>query len=390
MTRTILHMDMDAFYASVEQRDRPELRGQPVIVGAPPDQRGVVSTCSYEARRFGVHSAMPSRTAFQRCPHAIFLPPNMALYESVSQQIRDILQRFTPDIEPLSCDEAFLDVTGAIHLFGDGPAIARQIKTAIRDELRLTCSIGVAPNKFLAKLASELQKPDGLTCVPVDPGHILAFLAPLAIQRLWGVGQTLAQTLRNAGFDTIGDLQRADTAMLYKLIGPATTHHLLALARGQDDRPVETHIEEQSLSREHTFLIDTSDVDELTTQFALLAEDVAFRLRRIDRLAGVVKIKLRFDDFTTITRQRTLAIPAADDFTLHHAGLELLLREFPPRKPVRLIGCGVASLLPRHDGPGLLLLDEDAARQQKRETLCDTLDKLNEHFGAPRVRRGFQ
>lgn len=386
--RAILHVDMDAFYAAVEQRDRPELRGKPVIVGAPPDQRGVVSTCSYEARVFGVHSAMPSRTAFQRCPHGIFLPVNMPLYTSVSHQIREIFLRFTPDVEPLSCDEAFLDVTGAQRLFGDGKTIAKKIKSAIRDELRLTASIGVASNKFLAKLASELQKPDGLTCVPESPDAIRAFLAPLPVERLWGVGQTLARTLHAAGIRTVGDLQNASFDLLRQRAGLATAHHLANLAVGRDNRRVESHVEDQSHSREHTFLEDTADIADIERVFARLARRVAAGLRKRDFQASVIKIKLRYSDFSTITRQQTLPIPACDDFTIHHVALELLRREFPLRKPIRLIGCGTAGLLPRGADAGLLLLDEEADLIKKREAVCDVMDGLAKKFGRDILHRG--
>jgi len=214
--QTILHIDMDAFFAAVEVHDNPELKGKPLVIGSPRDKRGVVSTCSYEARKFGIHSGMPSRTAAQRCPEAIFLPVRMSRYHDVSKQIMEIFERFTPHVQPLSCDEAFLDVTGSLHLFGDGPETARKIKAVILEETGLTCSVGVAPNLFLAKIASDMNKPDGLTLVPFSEKLIPAFLAPLPIKRMWGAGGKTQTVLKAHNLQTIGDLQKVDSKLLKK------------------------------------------------------------------------------------------------------------------------------------------------------------------------------
>ena len=231
--RVFLHVDMDAFYAAVEQRDHPEYRGRPVVVGAPPDQRGVVATASYEARVFGIHSAMPSREAGQRCPHAIFLPPDMPRYEMVSAQVFAIFDRYTPYVEGLSIDEAFLDVSGSQRLYGPGEQIARRIKNDVQSELALTCSVGVAPNKFLAKLGSEYRKPDGLTVLPFDQKSIVAFLRPLPVTRLWGVGKVTQQAFDRAALYTIGDVQDAPLALLQGVVGPHSAAQLRALAFGR-------------------------------------------------------------------------------------------------------------------------------------------------------------
>ncbi|MBP5320561.1 MAG: DNA polymerase IV, partial [Kiritimatiellae bacterium] len=237
--QTILHVDMDAFFASVEQRDHPEWRGKPVIVGADPHQRGVVSTCSYEARKFGVHSAMPSREAYRRCPQGIFVPGRMSRYREASDQVFAIFERFSPVIEPVSIDEAFIDVSGAMRLFGDAVSIARQIRQAIREEVHLTASIGVATNKFLAKLGSEAAKPDGLFVVPEEETARLAWLGKLPIGTLWGVGKTLEATLLRYGYRTVEEIRNAPPATLRKILGDHAAESLLALSRGEDHRQVE-------------------------------------------------------------------------------------------------------------------------------------------------------
>ena len=384
MLRVILHVDMDAFYAAIEQRDHPELRGRPVIVGAPPDQRGVVAASSYEARRFGVHSAMPSRTAGKLCPQGVFLPPRMRHYVAVSEQIFAILERYTPLLEPLSLDEAFLDVTGAQRSFGDGPAMARKIKEAIRAETGLTASAGVAPNKFLAKIASDLHKPDGLTVVPHDPAGIAAFLAPLPVGRLWGVGAVLRARLEARGLRTIGDLQRLPLAELTRLIGQNNAVHFKELAAGRDDRAVEPHREEQSVSREHTFDTDVRDRDEVERVLAGLVDDVGRALRRLGKYATGIQIKLRWQGFETITRQKKLPRPGADDFSLLTAAQELFARE-KLIKPVRLIGFGVHGLV-TGAGRQLSLFEDPGVK--KRERVCQTVDAIREKFGRHSIRRG--
>lgn len=381
----ILHVDMDAFFAAVEQRDRPELRGQPVVVGAPPDQRGVVSTCSYEARKFGVHSAMPSREAFRLCPQAVFLPPDMPRYAAVSRQVFAIFERFTPLVEPVSIDEAFLDVTGAKRLFGEPDAIAITIRAAIREEIGLTASVGVAGNKFLAKLASESHKPDGLTVVPRDRAALLAFLEPLPVGRLWGVGKVMRELLENHGFRVIGDIQRASEASLATVIGRHAAGHLMRLSFGEDERAVETDFEEKSISREYTFLSDCRDPARLHVVLRDLVDDVGRRLREAGKYAGVARLKLRWSDFQTLTRQRSFALPVCDDFTLRRMALELLQAE-PLVQPVRLIGFGVSGLAAERQEQ-MSLFDDPADRRDRDEKLCHTLDHLRDKLGQDQIVR---
>jgi DNA polymerase IV len=375
--RTIIHVDMDAFYASVEQRDRPELQGLPVIVGADPRGRGVVSAASYEARRFGVHSAMPIGRAARLCPAGVFLPVDMAKYSQASRQIMKILADFTPLLEPVSIDEAFLDVTGSRALLGDGEAIARGIKSRIGDEVRLTASVGVASNKFVAKVASDLRKPDGL--VVVAPGGEAGFLAPLPISRLWGVGRVTASALDSMGIRTIAQLAATPVGHLEARFGSAGAF-LLALAHGQDDRPVEPFSPPKSMGAEETFDADHRDLQRLRATLRAQAERVGRELRAEGYAGRTVTLKLRFTDFSTITRRHT------GDAT--HDGLRIfqqaaaLLERVALRQPVRLIGLSVSELGPAGAGQ-LPLLEPDVAR---RERLARALDRLAERFGEDSVR----
>jgi nucleotidyltransferase/DNA polymerase involved in DNA repair len=386
MRAIILHVDMDAFYASIEQRDHPEYRGRPVVVGAPADARGVVAACSYEARRFGIHSAMPSREAGRRCPHAVFLPPNMSLYVEVSHQIRAIFERFTPLIEPLSLDEAFLDVTGATTLFGDGPAIARRIRETIHAETQLTASVGVAHNKFLAKLASDMNKPDGLTIVPGDEAGIIAFLAPLPIGRLWGVGKVTQPLLESAGYRTIGDLLKGEPARLASLVGREAAEHFMRLARGEDDRTLELDVEEKSISREYTFDTDCTSRDEVRTVLLDLVDDVGRQLRAAGRYASLARLKLRWKSFETFTRQRPFEHPVCDDFTLR-AAAEALFAAEPMNQPVRLVGFGVSRFAEERCRQLDLFADQAGPSDEKKERLTRTVDTLRERHGGGTIRR---
>src|SRR6266487_3437656 len=306
MERSILHCDLDAFYASVEQRDHPEYRGKPVIVGGGPTERGVVSAASYEARAFGVHSAMPLRQAGRLCPHGIFVPVDGAKYVAVSRDVMAVLRRFTPLVEPISIDEAFLDVTASRGLFGDGESIGRQIKDAIRREVELTISVGVATTKLVAKIASDLRKPDGL--VVVEPGDEAGFLAPLAITRLWGVGEKSAAALRDYGVRTIGDLAALPDDLLIRRFGKYGAS-LAQRARGLDDDPVGTRDAAKSIGHEHTFDVDTSDREQIERTLLAMSEGVAGRLRDSGVRASTITVKIRDTTFRTITRQRTLAEP---------------------------------------------------------------------------------
>lgn len=370
---------MDAFFAAVEQRDHPEWRGRPVIVGAPPDQRGVVSTCSYEARVFGVHSAMPSREAFRRCPQGIFVPPDMARYAEASRQVFAIFERFSPVIEPVSIDEAFIDVTGARTLFGDGKGIAEKIRAAIRSDVRLTASVGVSHNKFLAKLASEKAKPDGLFVVPEEHDAVVRFLAAQKVGALWGVGKVTEDTLKRAGFSTVKDLQQADPAHLTRLLGENLAEHLLSLALGDDVREVETSFEEKSLSKEYTFSEDCKDRETVREILKELADEVGRRVRAHGRYVRVGRLKLRWADFRTITRQAPFETAVCDDFSLRTMALRLFDAERLVQ-PVRLIGFGVSGFC-NERSEQLSLFDTASAAREKRERLCRTVDALREKLG---------
>ena len=372
----ILHVDMDAFFAAVEQHDHPEWRGKPVIVGAPPDKRGVVSTCSYEARKFGVHSAMPSRQAYQLCPQGIFVRGRMARYKEVSDQIFAIFGRFTPLVEGLSIDEAFLDVTGVRRLFGDPEAIARQIKAQILAETGLTCSIGVAPNKLLAKLASEERKPDGLFVVPADRQACLAWLASKPLRALWGIGPKCADLLLQNNIATVRDLQSANPDRLRRIVGPALAEHLMNVAFGRDSRVVSTEREEKSLSREHTYPEDTLDRDQLRADLRAIAEDVGRRLRKHGFWARTARLKIRYAGFRTVTRQAPFPTPVCDDFALRDAAWALLDRHLEPETPVRLLGF-VVDFLTRCPLPAAALFAAVSAPPRDRlERLSRTLDAL--------------
>lgn len=378
---------MDAFYASIEQRDHPEYRGRPVVVGAGPDERGVVSAASYEARRYGIRSAMPSREAARRCPKAVFLPVDMPHYVEVSRQIGAILTRFTPLVEPLSLDEAFLDVTGATALFGSGPAIARQIKDAIQAESRLTASVGVAHNKFLAKLASDLEKPDGLTVVPADAEGIRAFLAPLPVSRLWGVGKVTQPLLESAGYRSIGAIQQANLTRLAELVGRDAAEHFQRLACGEDDRSLDLDSEEKSISREFTFDVDCTSAAKVRAVLLDLVDDVGRQVREAGRYAGVAKLKLRWKGFETLTRQRPLEPPACDDFSLRRAA-EALFEAQPIERPVRLVGFGVARLQNEPHRQLDLFADIQGPADEKKERLARTVDALRDRLGDTTIRRG--
>jgi DNA polymerase-4 len=378
---------MDAFFAAVEQHDHPEYRGKPVVIGAPPDQRGVVSAASYEARKFGIHSAMPSSEAGRRCPGAVFLPVNGERYREVSLQIRAIFKRFTPLVEPMSIDEAFLDVTGSRRLFGTGPEIAAHIRSTIQAETGLTASVGVAPNKFLAKLASDLDKPDGLTVVPTEKDAILRFLAPLSVSRAWGVGKVTQRHLEAARIRTIGQLQEASGTFLATLVGEASAKHLKSLAMGSDSRSIELDHEEKSISHEHTYLEDSSDPEQLQVTLCRLVNDVGSRLRAAGKYAGTAHLKLRWQSFKTITRQRQFAEACCDDFTLREMALDIFHNQTLVL-PVRLIGFGVSKLTRSRANQQLSLLENAPETLARREALSHAVDTVRKQFGKKTVRSG--
>lgn len=373
---------MDAFYAAVEVREDPSLRGKPVVIGHR-GRRGVVSTCSYEARRFGVRSAMPSVTAERLCPGAVWLPGRMALYVEVSHRIREILDGFSPLVEPLSIDEAFLDLTGIARDLADGRRIASEMKREIRDRERLTASAGVAPNKFLAKIASDLKKPDAL--VVVEPGQVQEFLDPLPVERLWGVGRQGSKVLQQLGIRTIGQLRGWPLEVLQSRLG-SSGECLWQLAHGIDDRAVVPEREAKSISHETTFEQDIADMDVLRAWLLDLTEQVAWRLRRHKMRARTVHLKVRFADFSTITRSQTLW--EATDITqeLWQAADEMLSHRMPAgHLPVRLLGMGVSGIDDRGLAQGLLFDQEERQRQARIDAVTDL---AKERFGAGAIRRG--
>ena len=381
---------MDAFYAAIEQRDSPELRGKPLIVGGD-HNRGVVATASYEARPYGIHSAMPMAQALKLCPQAIVVPPRRERYVEVSRQIFAILRAFTPLVEPLSLDEAFLDVTASERLFGPAGEIARQIKTRIRDETQLTASAGIAPNKFVAKIASDLRKPDGLVEVQAD--EILTFLYPLPVTRIWGVGRVTARTLHGLGVQTIGDLARFGRETLVARFG-AQGEHLFQLARGIDDRPVDPDQELKSLGEEETFAQDLERDSDVHAALLQQAQAVAQRLRS-HGLAGhtvTVKIKLaeRLGDgqFRTHTRSHTLSSPTNDAQELYR--IAVLLYAAVPRRglKVRLAGIYTSGLQAMGNETQLSLFAQPQGQPDKRRQLGQLLDKLTARYGEGIVRLG--
>jgi DNA polymerase-4 len=368
---------MDAFYASVEQRDRPELRGQPVIVGADPRGRGVVSAASYEARVFGVRSAMPISKAYRLCPHGVYLPVDMPKYAGVSDDIMAILGDFTPLVEPVSVDEAFLDLTGTQTLWGPPETAVRRIKARIREQTGLTASAGLAANKFVAKVASDLRKPDGLVVVP--PGHEAAFLEPLPIERLWGVGKATAKELEGLGVATIGQLQALPPRVLAARLGPHGVD-LLALAFGRDERAVEPFSPAKSMGAEETFEQDCRDPVRLEDTLRGQAERVARELRAARLAACRVTLKLRWADFRTLTRSHT-GDPTQDGLELYRRAASLLARE-RLIQPVRLIGLSASTFRPEARGQ-LPLLDPAAVR---REQLARAVDRITGRFGRTAIR----
>lgn len=379
----ILHVDMDAFYASVEERERPELAGKPLIVGGTAEGRGVVAAANYEVRKYGVHSAMPTATALRLCPQAIVIPPRLSYYAEISEQIREIFDHFTPLVEPLSLDEAFLDVTGSEGLFGSSIAIGQAIKQAIRETLRLTASVGVAPNKFLAKIASDLKKPDGF--VVVERAQIQQFLDPLPVGRLWGVGRVTSQVFDRLAVRTIGDVRQMPVEVLRQHFGH-TGEHLWELAHGIDERRVVPDREAMSISHETTFAADIGDLEALRAWVAELAEQVAWRLRR-HRLRGrTVQIKVRYADFHTITRAETLPTPTNVTEDIRQTAGRLLVERLPDRRLlVRLLGVGVSNFENPEQVQGLLF-DEESHQRQSR--IDQAADQLRERFGVGAVRRG--
>jgi DNA polymerase-4 len=372
----ILHVDLDAFFASIEQREHPEWQGLPVVVGGRPDQRGVVSTCSYEARRYGIHSAMPLVEAYQRCPQAIFVPGSHGLYWAVSTQIMQILSRYTPVMEQISVDEAFMDVSECERLFGDAVTIGHRIKDDIKAETQLTASVGVARNKLVAKIASDLKKPDGF--VVVDDGKEAEFLAPLPVKRLWGIGPTTEGRLLQLGITTVGQLAGTPIAHLRPYFGDGAAG-LVNMAQGKDDRPVIMGGPPKSVGHEHTFPQDTADRDKLRATLLELASMVGRRLRQAGFEGQTVVLKLRDSQFRTITRQRTLGNPTSADRVIFQMA-EAIFNEVYHGERVRLIGVSLHQLLPMLRARQMDLFGQDDSRERKLLQAVDRLkDRMGEH-----------
>lgn len=384
--RAIAHVDLDQFYAAVEVLDFPELRGKPVIVGGMPGKRGVVSTASYEARTFGVHSAMPSSQAARLCPQAIWRKPRMARYAELSRQIRAVFARFTDQIEPLSLDEAFLDLTGSQRLFGPAETIALRIKDEILKETGLVASVGLAENKFLAKIASDLRKPDAFVMVPNGPGEAERFLAPMPLRRLWGVGPKTCERLENLGLKTIGDVARAERAYLVRRLGEHAADHLQALSRGKDVREVAVAERPKSVGRENTFAEDLRDRGVMRRELLFFAEDVSQRLRAQGLTCQGVTLKVRLGDFTTFTRAATFE-EATDLSEPLFAMASRLLDEKVDfgGQGVRLLGIAATKLAGKGESPQSLFPDEHASRRRRA---AQAVDKLRERFGDDAVTRG--
>lgn len=386
---------MDAFYASVEQRDQPDLRGKPVLVGGSPRSRGVVAAASYEARVFGCRSAMPMRTAVRLCPQAEIVRPRFSRYREVSSQIMSIFRDVSPLVEPLSLDEAFIDVTHRVDEGATPAELGQWIRERVRRETELTVSCGVATSKSVAKIASDQDKPDGLTVVP--PGQEAVFLAPLSISDLWGVGPKTADRLRGAGLETIGDLAERPLPWLVDRFG-SRGEWFWRLARGQDDRGVSVERETKSISSETTFAEDVGSDAKLSAIVAEQARSVANRLKEHDMRARTVQIKLRLSDFTTFTRQRTLSSPTSDEATIERTAQVLLGEQLSPARKFRLVGVGVSGLEQRRLAAQLSLFDQagepsveppqSAARRERQRAVDEAVKELNEKFGGDIVHFG--
>lgn len=400
MSRTIIHMDLDAFFCAVEELHNPDLQGLPFAVGGQPDKRGVVASCSYPARRYGIHSAMPMARAVNLCPDLVIVPNRHGVYSEHSRQVMAVLNDVTPMVEALSIDEAFMDVTGHPDA---GYTLARYLQRRINEELSLPVSLGVASNKLVAKIANTLGKaeasaerdgpPNAVKVIP--PGKEARFLAPLDIRELWGVGPKTAARLHEMGVYTIGDIAQLSDATLRKHFGKHGSD-LLLRAQGIDDRPVTPEHEAKSISKETTFSTDVDDEETLLRVLRRLSDQVGLRLRRAELAGSTVKLKLRWSDFTTVTRQTTLDTPIDQDEAIYRAVREVFRREWPRGKPVRLIGVGISGF----DAPARQLSlwdaasDDESQAQDTHETtearrrLQSTLDTLRTRYGEAIVQRG--
>lgn len=382
MERRIVHVDMDAFFAAIEQRDNPSLAGKPVIIGADPKGgrgRGVVSTCSYEARKFGVRSAMPISEAWRRCPRGIFLPPDFHKYEEASAKIRAVFFEFTPDVEQVSIDEAYLDITRSAHLFGGPTETCRRLKARVKEETGLSCSVGLAPTKMAAKISSDLKKPDGL--VEVREAGLRAFLAPLDISRLWGLGPKTAALLRERGVNTVGELAAAGPEQLRGMgsQGPA----LRALALGEDPREVIEDGETKSVGNETTFETDTGDAREIKGSLLALADKVSSRLREAGLKGRTVTLKLRLEGFETYTRAHTLSLSTNYTDVIAAEVLALYSAFDRGRRRVRLLGVKVSGLMPAGERESLFEDEQDGRREKAHKAI----EGIREKFGRSSIYR---
>lgn len=392
MQRTILHLDLDAFFCAVEELENPALKGKPFAVGGRPEERGVVASCSYAARQFGVRSAMPMSAAVQRCPDLIIVPRRRDAYSALSRRVMAILHELTPLVEQLSIDEAFVELTG---LPEPGEQIARQLQARINRELQLPCSLGLASNKLVAKIANNIGKaqasgnspPNALTIVP--PGAEAAYLAPLPVRELWGVGPKTAERLRALGIETIGDLARHPERDLIQRFGKAG-YDMARHARGLDDRPLETERETRSISNETTFVQDVRDVQTLKKTLRQLAEETGQRARQASLRGRTVSIKLRWADFTTLTRQMTLAQPVDSDAAIYSAAERLFDHVWSAGRPVRLLGVGLSGFDSAPELRQLSLWDAvpPPDPEPEADTLQAALEKLRARFGDTVIRRG--
>jgi DNA polymerase-4 len=380
--RYILHVDMDAFYASVEQMDNPSLKGKPVIVGGTVEQRGVVAAASYESRKFGIHSAMPTSQALRLCPNVILVPVRMERYSQLSKQIMGIFNDFTPDVEQLSLDEAFLDVTGSIALFGSAEKIGHEIKSRIKNETGLTASVGIAPNKFLAKLASDLQKPDGFVIVTEENKQQI--LDPLNISKIWGVGKVTAAALNKIGINTIEQLRKTSLKSLQSVMGNQA-EDLLLLAQGIDERAVEPYRDAKRMSAEETFAQDISDKNFLLSVLFNQVEEVAGRLRE-DKVEGkTITLKLRYKNFRTVTRSHTFETPTNISKVLWQEAKKVFEQWYESEGgELRLLGFGVGNL--SHEGSGQKMLFAEPV-DNKQKKVDEVLDKIKKKYGKDGVKR---
>ncbi|MGD2150354.1 MAG: DNA polymerase IV [Desulfobacterales bacterium] len=375
-SKHIIHLDMDAFYPSVEVMDNPALNGKPVIVGGS-TERGVVSSASYEARKFGIHSAQPMAQARRRCPNGIFLPVRMSRYKEVSKHVFEIFHHFTPLVEPVSIDEAFLDVTGSIRIFGQPENIAKMIKKTILTQTRLTVSAGVAPSKFVAKIASDIDKPDGLIVVPHS--GVREFLDPLPVKKMWGVGKMTQVTLRRLNIRSFRELRKTPVTFLEKKFGKQGVN-MHQLAMGVDERDVIPEHDVKSMGHEQTFPHDITSLDAAKKELLALGNKVARRMRRKGVTGKTVTLKVKYNDFVQITRSTTLPKRTDDGLEIYSTACRLLEKTEVAIKPIRLLGISLSQLNLLGMGIQLSLFDQNSS-SQKRQRLNSTLDSLDEKFG---------